>query len=66
MGSTPAGGTNKKGTRMFIDPSTDKTALDETKTKVMELFNAQTTIEAIAEQVNLTVLQVQKIINDQG
>jgi hypothetical protein len=51
---------------MFIDPSTDKTALDETKTKVMELFNAQTTIEAIAEQVNLTVLQVQKIINDQG
>jgi hypothetical protein len=51
---------------MFIDPSTDKTSLDETKTKVMELFNAQTAIEAIAEQVNLTVLQVQKIINDQG
>lgn len=51
---------------MFIDPNTDKTELDETKAKVMELFNAQTTIEAIAEQVNLTVLQVQKIINEQG
>jgi hypothetical protein len=49
---------------MFIDPSTDRTTLDEAKTKVMELFNAQTTIEAIAEQVNLTVLQVQKIISE--
>ena len=51
---------------MFIDPNIDKTALDETKAKVIELFNAQTTIEAIAEQVNLTVLQVQQIINEQG
>ena len=49
---------------MFIDPSTDKTALNETITKVMELYNAQATIEAIAEQVNLTVLQVQKIISE--